>query len=206
MFGIWPRVVQNAHQYGLDGEVNRYRTWSETRTILENGGRIAMSLGSPLYPNGHLVMLAGFTSDGRVIVHDPAKSNGYQYIHDKTQLSQSWFNKGGVTYTFYPISSISSIDDNQVIKNVVDGFELYQNYPNPFNPTTTISWLSPVSGWQSLKIYDILGNEVAALVDEYKEAGKYEVVFDASSFSSGVYIYKIESAGSIKVKQMILLK
>lgn len=205
MFGIWPRVVQNAHQYGLDGEVDRYRTWSETRQVLENGGRIAMSLGYPLYPSGHLVMLAGFTSDGRVIVHDPAKSNGYQYIHDKTQLSQSWFNKGGVAYTFYPLN-ISSVEEIQESKTIVDDFELYQNYPNPFNPTTKISWQSPVGGWQSLKIYDILGNEIAILVDEYRNAGRYEVYFDASGFSSGVYIYKIESGSFIKAKQMILLK
>ncbi len=206
MFGIWPRVVQNAHQYGLDGEVSRYRTWSEARQVLANGGRVAMSLGSPLYPSGHLVMLAGFTSDGKVIVHDPAKSNGYQYIHDKTQLSQSWFNKGGVAYTFYPLSGITNVDEDQNTDIIVNNFVLYQNYPNPFNPVTTIRWDVPVASYQKLKIYDILGNEVATLVDEYREAGRYEVNFDASGLSSGVYIYKLESGTFIKAKQMILLK
>lgn len=213
MFGIWPRVVQNAHQYGLDGEVSRYRTWSDTRQVLANGGRIAMSLGSPLYPSGHLVMLAGFTSDGKVIVHDPAKSNGYQYIHDKTLLSQSWFNKGGVAYTFYPIRDITNVQDYSDEKIIAGEFELYQNYPNPFNPKTKIRFSIPgatANGTTQipvkLVVYDILGKEVSVLVDEYKEAGSYEVNFDANRLSSGVYIYKLEAGTFIKAKQMILLR
>jgi hypothetical protein len=93
LFGIWPRAVQHAAEYGLDGAVTRYRTWSEAYEVLANGGRIGMSLGSPLYPNGHLVMLAGFTSNGTPIVHDPAKSNGYSFQFNKTSLTQSWFRK-----------------------------------------------------------------------------------------------------------------
>ncbi|MFN3693709.1 MAG: hypothetical protein ACK4UV_01775, partial [Ignavibacterium sp.] len=69
-------------------------------------------------------------------------------------------------------------------------FEVYQNYPNPFNPTTVISWQSPVGSWQTIKVFDVLGNEAATLVDEYREAGRYEVEFkvgQTSSLSSGVY-------------------
>ena len=134
MFGIWPRVVQNAAEYGLDGAVTRYRTWSEAREVLANGGRISMSVGPPLYA-GHLMMLAGFTSDGRPIVHDPAKSNGYSYIFNKTSLSQSWFTKGGIAYTFYfPDSGAVNVENsNQNI--IADDYQLLQNYPNPFNPS-----------------------------------------------------------------------
>ena len=85
-------------------------------------------------------------------------------------------------------------------------FSLEQNYPNPFNPTTTISWQSPVSGRQTLKVYDVLGREVATLVNKYKPAGKYEVEFDASNLSSGVYLFKIQIASYIAVKKMLLLK
>lgn len=85
-------------------------------------------------------------------------------------------------------------------------FELLQNYPNPFNPSTKISWQSPVSSHQSLKIYDVLGNEVATLVDEYKEAGNYEVEFDASKLSSGIYFYKLRAGSFVETKKMILLR
>ena len=100
MFGIWPKVVQNASQYGVDGAVTRYRSWSQARQVLANGGRISMSVGPPLY-SGHLMMLAGFTASGDPIVHDPARENGYAFVFNKSDLSHSWFDKGGVAYTLY---------------------------------------------------------------------------------------------------------
>ncbi|GIV46068.1 MAG: hypothetical protein KatS3mg036_0886 [Ignavibacterium sp.] len=94
-----------------------------------------------------------------------------------------------------------------VYENKLDlTFSLEQNYPNPFNPSTKISWQSPVSSWQTLKVYDILGNEVATLVDEYREAGKYEVEFDAENLSSGIYLYKLQAGSFIDTKKMILMR
>jgi hypothetical protein len=83
---------------------------------------------------------------------------------------------------------------------------LFQNYPNPFNPTTIISWQSAVSSWQTLKIYDVLGNEIATIVDEYKPAGVYEVIFDAGKFSSGVYFYQLRTENFTETKKLILTK
>jgi hypothetical protein len=85
-------------------------------------------------------------------------------------------------------------------------FVLYQNYPNPFNPTTIISWQSPVGSHQSLMVYDILGNEVATLVDEYKPAGKYEIEFNASGLTSGVFFYKLQMESFVQIRKMILIK
>jgi streptogramin lyase len=89
-------------------------------------------------------------------------------------------------------------------------FVLYQNYPNPFNPSTKISWQSPVGSWQTLKIYDALGNEVTTLVDEYREAGRYEVEFQSTvgnrQLASGIYFYTIKSGDYFEVKRMTLLK
>lgn len=82
-------------------------------------------------------------------------------------------------------------------------FLLQQNYPNPFNPSTKISWQSPVSGWQTLKVYDVLGNEVATLVNEYKSAGSYEIEFNPSS---SVYFYRLKAGDYVETKKMILLK
>ena len=205
MFGIWPRVVQNASEFGLDGTVTRYRTWSEAREVLENGGRIAMSVGLPLY-SGHLLMLAGFTSDGRPIVHDPAKSNGYSYIFNKTSLSQSWFSKGGIAYTFYPAGLFPTSVEENYEDFVADGYTLYQNYPNPFNPSTTISFSILKAGQTKISVFDMLGREVAILINDHLNAGVHTTVFDGKGLSSGVYIYRIESGNFVKSKQMILLK
>uniref|UniRef100_A0A7V3E810 T9SS type A sorting domain-containing protein n=1 Tax=Ignavibacterium album TaxID=591197 RepID=A0A7V3E810_9BACT len=88
----------------------------------------------------------------------------------------------------------------------LEGFTLEQNYPNPFNPTTRISWQSPVNSQQTLKVYDVLGNEVATLVDEFREAGRYEIEFDASKLSSGIYLYQLQAGSYIETKKMILLQ
>ena len=93
-------------------------------------------------------------------------------------------------------------------------FSLYQNYPNPFNPSTKISWQSPIGSRQTLKVYDVLGNEVATLVDEYREAGSYEVEFSArggqavgsSQLASGVYYYQLRAGDFIQTRKMILIR
>lgn len=204
MFGVWPRVVQNAAEYGLDGAVTRYRNWSETRKVLEKGGRIALSVGLPISSAGHLLMLAGFTNDGRAIVHDPGKSSGQSYIYDKTTISQAWFAKGGVAYTFYPAgSTVSVVDESNRIPTT---FELFQNYPNPFNPSTTIKFQLANTGFVSLKIYDMLGQEIAVLVNETKHPGVYEVNFDASNFSSGVYVSRLQVGLNSQSKKLVVMK
>ncbi|MFZ5948576.1 MAG: T9SS type A sorting domain-containing protein [Stygiobacter sp.] len=94
--------------------------------------------------------------------------------------------------------------------NIPSEFALYQNYPNPFNPTTTIKYSIPISVetsyMTSLRIYDILGKEVATLVNEHQPAGNYAVKFDGSNFSSGVYFYKLQSGEFVQVNKMILMK
>ena len=85
-------------------------------------------------------------------------------------------------------------------------FVLDQNYPNPFNPSTIISFSVPQSSFVTLKVYDVLGNEVSTLVNETKEAGKYNVSFDAAGLSNGVYFYSINSDNFTSTKKMILMK
>jgi hypothetical protein len=85
-------------------------------------------------------------------------------------------------------------------------FALEQNYPNPFNPTTVISYQLPVSGNVSLKIFDILGKEVAVLVNEVKEAGSYSAQFDGTKLSSGLYFYKLTTNQFSSIRKMLLLK
>jgi hypothetical protein len=85
-------------------------------------------------------------------------------------------------------------------------YDLTQNFPNPFNPSTTIRYQIPQDGIVTLKIYDILGSEVATLVNEQKPAGKYEVNFNARSLASGIYIYKIQAGEFTASKKLMLLK
>jgi hypothetical protein len=108
---------------------------------------------------------------------------------------------------FYTIPTNTPSETNPVYE-----FSLEQNYPNPFNPSTKIKYSIPsVSGVMqsqlvTLKIYDVLGNEVATLVNEEKPAGSYEVGFDASQLSSGIYFYKLTSGQFVESRKMILLK
>ena len=87
-----------------------------------------------------------------------------------------------------------------------DRFELAQNYPNPFNPSTTISYSVPQSGLVTLKVYNVIGQQVAELVNEVKQAGTHRVELDASSLPSGVYMYKLSSGNFVSTKKMVLIK
>ena len=236
MFGVWPRVVQNAAEYGLDGVVTRYRSWSQARQVLADGGRIAMSVGPPLY-SGHLMMLAGFTAAGDPIVHDPARSNGYSYVFNKSDLSHSWFDKGGVAYTFSLAGNgVTSVALTPSRGEVAQEFALQQNYPNPFNPSTKIRYTVsgagsgvsgpgsgggatnseiryqnseiriPGSSWVRLSVYDVLGREVAVLVNEQQLPGTYEVTFDGSRLASGVYFTRMVSGSFVQSSRMVLSK
>lgn len=114
-------------------------------------------------------------------------------------------------FTFYknlfaPVTSVKN-DDNIIVKD----FQLYQNYPNPFNPSTKIIYHIPSTGKGNavlvkLIVFDVLGNEVATLVNEEQTSGVYEVEFDGTGFSSGVYFYKLQSGASVKVMKMTLIK
>jgi len=110
---------------------------------------------------------------------------------------------------------ISTIADHIVsveYSNIIDlntssvNYLLLQNYPNPFNPTTTINYEMPMAGKVKLKVYDILGREVKILVDEEKVAGRYEVTFDGSDLSSGIYFYQLKTGGYSETRKMVLIK
>jgi len=99
-------------------------------------------------------------------------------------------------------NSVSEITD----RTMPTVYALEQNYPNPFNPVTKITYQLPKAGFVSLKIYDVLGNEVAALVNEEQSAGIYQSVFDGTLLSSGVYFYRIQAGTFVQTKKLILMK
>jgi hypothetical protein len=98
----------------------------------------------------------------------------------------------------------TDISEEQII--IPGKFTLDQNYPNPFNPSTTISWQSPGRSWQTLKVYDVLGNEIAVLINGEQEAGNHSINFNAANLSSGVYFYRLDTEKFSETKSMILIK
>lgn len=130
------------------------------------------------------------------------------YFHSFDFGSDSRLFKGavinGIVYGDTTVTGINSEMDPQI------SFSLYQNYPNPFNPVTTIYYSIPTKGSHlnlvSLKVYDVLGKEIAVLVNEEKAAGNYSYKFDASNLASGIYLYQLKSGNFIQTRKMILLK
>jgi hypothetical protein len=114
------------------------------------------------------------------------------------------YDESNNSLNIYNLTSVG-VEENNIFSNP-ENISLEQNYPNPFNPNTIISWQSPLSSWQTLKIYDVLGNEVATLVDEQKEAGSYSITFEAGNLSSGIYYYTITAGDFHQTKKLVLLK
>ena len=131
--------------------------------------------------------------------------NEYGLLQFDTHTASDHFPKVA-DLSFNPITSVTH-------KNYLAEFELEQNYPNPFNPSTSIEFRIPESGFVSIKVYDILGNNVAILVNNYLTAGKHNVEFNASGLPSGIYFYQLKATpvngqkGSyLETKKMMLLK
>ena len=204
LFGIWPRAVQNAAGYHLDGAVTRYRTWSQAYDTLAAGGRVIMSVGPPLYA-GHLMMLAGFDSQGDPLVHDPAQQNGEGYEFSKSSISQSWFTKGGVGYTFFSDETIVALDDGQQ-NTRPDQLELYENFPNPFNPSTSLRFTLSFASHIKLSVFDLAGKQIDVLISDYLPAGNHQIVWNAQNQVSGVYLVRLESGTETQIRRMTLLK
>ena len=123
-----------------------------------------------------------------------------RFLGDSERLFRiDWFKFIGTSYS--PPVGIKE-EDNFGIQN----FALYQNYPNPFNPKTVISWQLPISSYIDLSIYNILGQKVCTLVSEKREAGKHQVEWNGSDYSSGLYFYRIATEHYTATKRMLLIK
>jgi len=168
-------------------EVNNYGFQVERRSI-----------SAPVNPGGKEWTKIGF-------VRGSGNSNSvknYSFI-DKNLTSASY------SYRLKMIDTDGSFKYSNTINVSIkspDKYSLSQNYPNPFNPSTVIKYGIPNNGLVTLKIYDILGREVATLVNKFEKAGVYTVNFYASKLASGIYIYRIVSGNFISTKKMILLK
>ena len=122
---------------------------------------------------------------------------------------------GGWGVDIYKTLVYAKIDENEFgelvtsqndITNELLNYKLYQNYPNPFNPATKINYSISKRSMVSLAVFDVLGNKVATLVDEFKPSGEYQIEFDGSQFTSGIYFYKLIAGNFIEIKKMLLIR
>ncbi len=102
----------------------------------------------------------------------------------------------------------SMLENNLIVTSALDVPTVYSitNYPNPFNPTTTINYQLPENGFVTIKVYDMLGKEIATLVNGNRTAGYHKVTFDAGRLTSGIYIYTINAGKYTLSKKMLLMK
>ncbi|MHC1736561.1 MAG: T9SS type A sorting domain-containing protein [Ignavibacteriaceae bacterium] len=124
-------------------------------------------------------------------------------------FTDSKLSAGKLAYRLKQIDNDGSFaysKEVEVLNSKPSTYQLHQNFPNPFNPSTVISYQLPVSAQVSLKVYDVLGNEVASLVNLQQEAGSYNVTLDASTLASGTYIYRLIAGDYVAVKKMAVLK
>ncbi len=103
-----------------------------------------------------------------------------------------------------PFKKITQVDNST--QSIPENYSLKQNYPNPFNPSTTIEYTIPKSAFVTLKVYNILGGEVAVLVDGYRHPGYYKIKFNGNNLSSGVYFYRLQASNYVQIKKSILIK
>lgn len=170
-------------------------TWKTSAKLAGTTGGLFASAGAYLTPRGSTDLVAHFTFMQDTAVGCFVFGEGVRALVP-TKYATVSFNK-----TTGALTAIG--DDNNV---AVKSFELVQNYPNPFNPATTIRYQVPNASNVSLKVYNMMGQEVATLVNGMKEAGNHTITFDGTKLASGVYLYQINAGSFQDVKKMILMK
>jgi hypothetical protein len=218
--------TKNSTQFNLNAQLTR------TGDITDNDLVIHFVIAEDLFYDGrnsvsnhkHVMRKMLPTPDGLNFSINLNETKNFPQIID---LDPTWdadslnivvFVQSMASKTVYQSASISydelNVTDVQNESLIPSEFKLEQNYPNPFNPSTKIKYNIPSviasgttqSQFVSLKVYDVLGNEVATLVNEEKPAGSYEVEFNAANLSSGIYFYKLQTGAFVETKKMILLK
>ena len=209
--------------YAKNSNDGKYPTWDFLKTEVADSEDVELFYrwfdGEKW--RGHVVTVTGVyeTEDGKKTIgikHDVNQKDTGGTVQEYPEITVDGFGRmvlhrhGAKRYVSHVVSEspgapfITSVFPDDI--NHPSEFYLKQNYPNPFNPSTTISFSIPTSEFVTLKVYDVLGNEVTDLVNEYKQAGSYEVEFDADGLASGVYLYQLKSNGFMKSKKLILLR
>ena len=186
--------------YSLTGGIDSAITYTATDTVTVDGYGTLKIPGHQLQCL-RLKMNHGFFGDKKEFVY---LTTGGVVVGVKVSSTQP--DSGAVQPMDVMVLLASTVVGVNETPFVPRGFSLSQNYPNPFNPTTVISYQLSALSYVTLKVYDVLGREVATLVNEQKDAGEYKVIFDASTYPSGVYFYRITTGNYSSVKKMLMIK
>ena len=204
-------------KYSDSGELIWFHKESDTLggqnswfTLDHLGNVYSVASYSSVYPLSNVMMIK-YDSSGRKLwtqsYIDTFSTTSFIKVDEKLNIyltgSRGTYTNGNNAFTV-KYNQLTGIKTSS--SSIPVNFKLYQNYPNPFNPATKIEYSIPQNGNVLLKVYDMLGREVAVLVNEYKNAGYYTVNFDGSKLSSGVYIYKLQSGQYSDMKKMVLIK
>ncbi|MFH1197824.1 MAG: LamG-like jellyroll fold domain-containing protein [bacterium] len=188
-------IIGNDENYsrGFNGAIDEIRLWNVARTQEE----IQMNM------DNHLI-----GSEFGLIGYWKINEGNGATLNDDSPIANNGIIQSGKYVQGVDLSSLTDIEDGNLTKSIPTDFTLFQNYPNPFNPTTVISYQLSVSGKVTLKVYDVLGEEIATLVDEYQTAGIHHSTFSTLHYSlpSGVYFYKLTAGNFISIKKLMLLK
>jgi streptogramin lyase len=193
---IWIDENDNLFVLDYDGTaVKKFNSNGAFQNNFING--LSQSEGVDFFSNGNILIGNGATSSVKLF-----DSNGV-YIKEFIPSGSGGLLRPNAVV----IREVAPVNVQEESSINTPEFKLDQNYPNPFNPSTKIGWQSSVSGRQTLKVYDVLGNEVATLVDEYRNAGFNSVLYTVnSSLPSGVYYYHLRAGSFIQTNKMIYLK
>lgn len=216
-YDIYFSDSNNGWAVGLGGSIIRTVDSGENwEYIVESQGNMALSLWGVHFVNSSIGYVVGYNGNIKKSIDGGLTWNDMTVNYSNHLIAVDFTSNGAIGIAVGQMgialkheTSPVSIYENETLQNE---FVLYQNYPNPFNPSTKIKFVLPAyaeagaSLKTKLKIYDILGNEIATLINEHKSPGIYEVEFNASEFTSGVYLYKLEHGAFSQTKKLMLLR
>jgi len=203
--------INNGWAVGFDGTVIAYTNpvpvelTSFTAVIDKNNVTLSWNTATETNNSGFEVQRIGVDWEriGFIEGHgSTTEENSYSFIDENLKAGTYQYRLTQIDYD--GSFEFSDIVEVEIISPIE--FSLKQNYPNPFNPTTTIQYSIPESGNVKLKVYNSIGEEVATLVDGFKESGIHKISFDASDLNSDIYFYQLVANGFIKARKMILIK
>ncbi len=216
-------VKQQFNQLGFDRSANNIVGGTKKDIIISNKiysldrnyERVViygwhLGVNNPIQPvyNGHIAMYADYSHGVRLISNLAFLNGDSVQVEDIITQQSLWIllsNEGIIPQPYYPDSDyLTALNDH--FENAPIDFQLSQNYPNPFNPTTTINYQLSKKSVVELSIFNMLGQKMITLVAGEQPAGDYEISWDAYSFASGIYIYKLKAGSFEQSRKMILLR